>query len=104
MARIKVITRAYNFDKNKPVEAEGKAKFVGPETRGKLKVAYYLPIYLDYNVLDVNADYQYALVSGNSLEYLWILSRETTIPDEIKDRFLAKATNLGFDVDKLEWM
>ena len=24
---IAVITRAYNFDKNKPVEAEGKAKF-----------------------------------------------------------------------------
>jgi apolipoprotein D and lipocalin family protein len=101
---IKVITRAYNFDKNKPVEAEGKAKFVGPETRGKLKVAYFLPIYLDYNVLDVDAKYQYALVSGNSLDYLWIISRENTIPDEVRTRFLAKATNLGFDVTKLEWM
>lgn len=101
---IKVITRAYNFDKNKPVEAEGKAKFVGSETRGKLKVSYSLPIYLDYNVLDINANYQYALVSGNSLDYLWILSRENNIPDEIQERFLAKATNLGFDVTKLEWM
>ena len=26
---IKVVTRAYNFDKNKPVEAAGKAKFTG---------------------------------------------------------------------------
>jgi len=101
---IKVVTRAYNFDKNKPVEATGKAKFAGPETRGKLKVKYTLPISLDYNVLDVDAKYRYALVSGNSLGYLWILSRENTIPDEVRERFMAKATNLGFDVDKLEWM
>jgi apolipoprotein D and lipocalin family protein len=101
---ISVITRAYNFDKNKPVEATGKAKFVGPDTRGQLKVAYYLPIYLDYNILDVDATYKYALVSGNSLDYLWIISKENQIPEEIKGRFLIKAINLGFDVTKLEWM
>lgn len=101
---IKVVTRAYNFDKNKPVEAEGRAKFVGSSTRGKLKVAYFVPVYLDYNVLDIDGDYQYALVSGSSLDYLWILSRENTIPEDTQARFLGKATYLGFDVSKLEWM
>ena len=101
---IRVITRAYNFEKNKPVEAEGKAKFKGPETRGKLEVAYYLPIYLDYNVLDIDEDYHYALVSGSSLDYLWILSRENSIPDDIKTRFLSKAESLGFNTAELEWM
>jgi apolipoprotein D and lipocalin family protein len=101
---IKVITRAYNFDKNKPVEAEGRAKFVGSETRGKLKVSYFLPIYLDYNVLDIDGDYKYAMVSGNSLDHLWILSREDTIPEKTKTSFLGKAIHLGFDVSKLEWM
>jgi apolipoprotein D and lipocalin family protein len=101
---IKVITRAYNFDKNKPVEAEGKAKFIGADTRGKLKVSYFVPVYLDYNVLDVDDGYQYAMVSGSSLNYLWILSRENTIPDDIRDRFLKKATGLGFELNKLEWM
>ncbi|HJP62654.1 MAG TPA: lipocalin family protein [Mucilaginibacter sp.] len=101
---VKVVTRAYNFDKNKPVEADGQAKFTGPDTRGKLKVSYYLPIYMDYNVLDVDSNYRYAMVSGNSFDYLWIISRENSIPDEIKTRFLYKATALGFDVSKLEWM
>lgn len=101
---IRIITRAYNFDKNKPVEAEAKAKFAGPETRGQLKVTYHLPISLNHNILDVNAGYQYALVSGNSLDHLWIISRENSIPNAIKERFLAKATNLGFDITKLEWM
>jgi len=101
---IKVVTRAYNFDKNKPVEAEGRAKFAGADNRGKLKVAYYLPIFLDYNVLDIDEDYQYALVSGNSFDFLWIISRENGIPDDMKTRFLDKAVTLGFDVTKLEWM
>jgi apolipoprotein D and lipocalin family protein len=101
---IKVITRAYDFEKNKPVEATGKAKFKGSDKKGRLAVSYFIPIYLDYNVLDVDIDYQYALVSGNSFEYLWILSRETSIPDDIKNRFLEKATSLGFDINRLEWM
>jgi len=101
---ISVVTRAYDFDKNKPVEATGKARFAGPDTRGKLKVAYFLPIYLDYNVLDIDREYRHAMVSGNSLDYLWLISREESIPEEIKQRFLAKATTLGFDISKLEWM
>jgi apolipoprotein D and lipocalin family protein len=101
---IKVITRAYNFDKNKPVVASGTAKFTGADTRGQLKVAYFVPVYLDYNILDVDDDYQYALVSGSNLSFLWILSRENNIPVDIKERFLAKAAGLGFDVSKLEWM
>jgi apolipoprotein D and lipocalin family protein len=101
---ISVVTRAYDFDKNKPVEATGKGKFLGFDNRGKFKVAYFLPIYLDYNVLDIDRDYRYALVSGNSLDYLWIISRENAVPDEIRERFLLKAIGLGFDVSKLEWM
>jgi apolipoprotein D and lipocalin family protein len=46
-----------------------------------LEEAYYLPIYLDYNVLDIDEDYRYALVSGSSMGYLWLLSRDV-LPDE----------------------
>jgi apolipoprotein D and lipocalin family protein len=77
----KVVTRAFNAEKNKPVEATGTIKFKGRATRGQLEVAYFLPIYLDYNVLDIDENYQYALVSGSGLGYLWFLSREDHIPD-----------------------
>jgi len=101
---IKVITRAYHTQKNKVVEAEGTAKFVGAPTIGQLKVAYFLPVYLDYNVLDIDEDYRYALVAGSGLDYLWILSRDEDIPNDISTRFLQKATSLGFDVGQMEWM
>jgi len=101
---IKVVTRAFNPVKNKAVEATGTIKFKGAQTRGQLEVAYFLPIYLDYNILDIDDDYQYALVSGSSMSYLWLLSRESSMPEEMKQRFLRKATGLGFDISKLEWM
>jgi len=101
---IKVITRAYNFEKNKPVEAEGTIKFAGRDTRGKMRAFYTLPIRLDYNILDIDATYRYALISGNSTDHLWIISRESNIPVDIRHRFLSKAADLGFDITKLEWM
>jgi apolipoprotein D and lipocalin family protein len=101
---IKVVTRAFNPVKNKAVEATGTIKFKGAETRGQLEVAYFLPIYLDYNILDIDQDYRYALVSGSSMKYLWLISRESSMPEEMKRRFLDKATALGFDISNLEWM
>jgi apolipoprotein D and lipocalin family protein len=101
---IQVVTRAFNEVKNKPVEVTGTIKFKGAETRGQLEVAYYLPIYLDYNILDIDEDYCYALVSGSGMGYLWLLSRESSMPEEMKQRFLGKAAALGFEISKLEWM
>ncbi|MDN3580761.1 lipocalin family protein [Mucilaginibacter flavus] len=101
---IKVITRAFNPVKNKPVEATGTIRFKGSKKRGQLKVAYFLPVYLDYNVLDVDDHYQYALVSGSGLNYLWLLSREPSMPEEMKQRFLKKAMSLGFEISRLEWL
>jgi apolipoprotein D and lipocalin family protein len=101
---IKVITRAFNSIKNKPVEATGTIKFKGADTRGQLEVAYFLPIYLDYNILDIDENYQYALVSGSGMGYLWLLSRESSMPEEMKQRFLLKAAGLGFEISKLLWM
>ena len=101
---ITVVTRAFNAVKNKPVEATGTIKFKGAETRGQLEVAYYLPIYLDYNVLDIDDDYRYALVSGSGMGYLWLLSRDSSMPEEMKQRFLQKSAALGFEISKLEWL
>jgi len=38
------------------------------------------------------------------MSYLWLLSRESSMPEEMKQRLLVKAMDLGFDISKLEWM
>jgi apolipoprotein D and lipocalin family protein len=101
---LQVITKAESTKTGKIKEASGKIKFAGNEDVGMLKVSYLGPFYLDYIVLDVDDDYKYAMVSGSSLNYFWILSRETTIPDDIKTRFIDKAKGIGFAVEKLEWV
>lgn len=101
---MKVVTKAYNIKNGKLKQATGKIKFAGARNVGMLKVSYLGPVYLAYNILDIDADYRYALVSGSSLDYLWILSRETKLPGNIKAQFLNTAKSVGFDVSKLEWV
>lgn len=100
---IHVKNRGFNYVQNKWKESTGEAKFVKNCDEARLKVSFFKPIWAGYNVIDL-IDYKYALVAGNSTKYLWILSREKSIPDEVKERFLAKANALGFPVQDLIWV
>lgn len=101
---IRVVNRGYDYEKDKWKEATAKARFVGSKNEGKLEVSFFGPFYSGYNVLAIDPGYQYALVAGESLKYLWLLSRETQMPDNIKRSFLEKAASIGYDTDKLLWV
>jgi len=92
----------YRFEKN--LNNVTATRFVKDENTAELKVSFFKPIWSGYNVIDIDEDYQYALIAGYNLDYLWILSRETTIPEDIKQRFLKKAQSLGYDTGKLIWV
>ena len=101
---IKVDNRGYNFVKKEWDQAIGKAKFVGDETVGQLKVSFFASFYSGYNVIALDSDYTYALVAGKNLDYLWILSRTPTLPPGVRNRLLAKARALVVDIDKVLWV
>lgn len=101
---IRVDNQGYNTVKNQWQQSIGKAKFVGDDSTAMLKVSFFGPFYGGYNVIAIDQEYKYALIAGSSLEYLWILSRETTIPEEIKAEYLAIADNIGYDTSKLLWI
>ena len=101
---IKVENRGYDYVKNKWKGSEGEAKFVKDPSIAEMKVSFFKPIWASYNVIDIDEDYKYALVVGNNTDYLWILSREKTIPDSYKERFLSKAKSLGFKTENLIWV
>ena len=62
------------------------------------------PFYSGYNVIALDADYKYALVVGEKLKYLWILSRATTIPEDIKNQYLEIAQKIGYNTSNLVWV
>jgi apolipoprotein D and lipocalin family protein len=100
---LKVTNRGYNTVKNKWNEAIGKAKFVDKHNAASLKVSFFGPFYGAYNVIALDKDYKYALVVGSNTNYMWILSREKSIPKTIKQQYISMAQELGFETDKLIW-
>ncbi len=101
---LKVVNRGYNYKKQKWVEATGKAKFVDAKDEGRLKVSFFGPFYSGYNVIAIDPDYKYALIAGERLKYLWLLSRETTMPENIKQDYLKKAEDIGYKTSDLVWV
>lgn len=101
---IKVVNRGYNSEKNEWKQAVGKAKFVGDDTTAMLKVSFFGPFYSGYNVIAIDNNYKYALVAGESLGYLWVLSRDTSLPEPVKNEFLKIAEDIGFNTSDLLWI
>lgn len=101
---IKVNNKGYDTIEKKWKQAIGKAKFVGKENIAMLKVSFFGPFYSGYNVIAIDDEYRYALVAGKNLKYLWILSRDTSIPVEIKDKYLKIAGEIGYRTSDLLWV
>lgn len=101
---VKVQNSGYNFKRNEWKSVNGIAKFRDDKNIGALKVSFFGPFYAGYNVIALDKEYQYALVAGKNLDYLWILSREKTIPENIKSDYLSIAQEIGYDTSKLVWV
>lgn len=101
---IKVFNSGYDYKNKKWKSSAGSAKFRINENVGALKVTFFKPFYAGYNVVAIDADYKYALVVGSSLKYIWLLSREKTMPESVKESYLKAAQEIGYDTSKLIWV
>lgn len=100
---VKVVNKGYNYIKNEWEQANGKAKFLNETNKGALKVSFFGPFYAGYNVVKMDPDYENVLVFGETNDYIWILSRNKTIPQSVKDDFLKTAELAGYDLKRLVW-
>ena len=86
----------------KPKTAIGKGKRT--DTPALLRVSFFGPFYADYRVMKIDADYTYALVGSGGADYLWILSRTSTLADDAKSELLSEAKRRGYDTGRLIWV
>jgi len=105
--RIDVINRCQKVDRTFE-QVTGIARIVDASSNAKLKVRFapawlsWLPmVWGDYWVLALAPDYSYALVGEPSREYLWVLSRTPTLPENVYQQVLKQAQEQGFNVTKL---
>ena len=100
--KVQVINRGYDSKRSKWRETRGVAHFVGPKDVASLKVTFFWPFAGDYNVIAIDREgYDYAIVTGPSRSYLWILARENKLEPVILEDLLHKAKDWGFEVQDL---
>jgi len=78
--------------------AVGKAKIPDPSKPGNLKVSFFWIFYAEYNVLELDPEYQYALIGSSNEKYLWILSRNPEMDEKTYQMLVEKARLRGYDV------
>ena len=98
---VRVVNKGYKDRKGEWKQAEGKAYFTDAADVGSLKVSFFGPFYGAYNIIELDPDYQFALVVGPDTDYLWILSRTPELDAKIVKQLVAQAAALGFSTDKL---
>ena len=83
--------------------ANGIAKVVPGSGNAKLRLSFFGPFYGDYWILALDHDYEWALVGSPDRKFLWILSRTPQLAEGVLQGIIARAAELGFATDKLEF-
>lgn len=86
----------------KPGSITGKAFVVKGSNNAKLKVQFFWPFRAPYWIIGLADNYSWAIVSGPSRKYLWILSRTPEMDKEVYEQIITRLTRDGFDVNKLK--
>jgi apolipoprotein D and lipocalin family protein len=82
-------------------EAKGKAKVVDRNSNAKLTVSFFWPFSGDYWIIDLGANYEYAVVGNPKRNYLWILSRTPNMDPAVYDGILERLKQQHYDVSRL---
>ena len=82
-------------------EAIGEAEVVDSATNAKLKVQFFWPFKGDYWIIDLDKDYEYAIVSEPNRQYLWVLSRTPYMNEGTLEKLKVKIKGMGFDLSYL---
>lgn len=102
---VAVVNRGYNAKDKVWKKANGRALFTGAPTVGSLKVSFFGPFYGGYHVIALDQQaYRWAMVIGPDTGYLWILSRDKTLPEAVREQLLKQAQAVGVNTRKLIWV
>jgi apolipoprotein D and lipocalin family protein len=101
--KIKVLNQGYKNTLDGELSvAEGKAKIPNKLEPAKLKVSFFWIFYAEYNVLELDENYQYAMIGSSSPKYFWILCRTPQMDPATYEMLLEKARKRGYNLEKLE--
>ena len=103
---VNVVNRCCTED-GKVNEAKGRAWVVDSKIPAKLKVSFFSLLGLwffkgHYWIIDLDPDYQYAVVGHPSRDLGWILSRTPTLPEKVLQGIADRLTANGYDFSRFK--
>ena len=98
--KIAVVNACTTID-NKLTQSNGWAKVVDLKTGSKLKVTFFWPFFGDYWIIDLDSNYEYAVIGEPSRKYLWVLSREPKMDERLYAAIANRLEAKGYDASKL---
>lgn len=102
--KINVLNQGYKTKNGTWKDISGTASVPDPAYPGRLKVTFFWPFSGDYYIIALADDYSYALVGDPSRKYLWILSKNKEMDEDVYSSLVAIAKEKGFNIDQLEKM
>ncbi len=88
---VTVINTCYEGELNGPQNRiEGIARIIDSQTNAKLKVRFFWPFEGDYWIIDLDDDYEWAVVGEPSRRFLWILSRTPALSSDTYEGILSR--------------
>jgi apolipoprotein D and lipocalin family protein len=100
--RIQVINRCRKKSLDGPLkESKGKAEVVDTQTNAKLKVWFFWPFKGNYWIIELDDEYQWAVVGEPARKYLWILSRTPRLDETVYQKILSRLPQKGYDPGRL---
>jgi len=80
----------------------GKAWVVDKMTGAKLKVRFFWPFAGDYWIIELDRDYQWAVVGHPGRSYYWILSRTPQMDPAVYEELIRRAAAKGYDTSRIK--
>lgn len=99
--RVRVINRGKKNQKS--TSATGIARARDKSGSGELEVSFFYPFYGKYRIIYLDEDYTLAIVTSDTMDYLWILARKPAITPQQLAMCLKKLQQWGFAAALLQY-
>lgn len=100
---IDVLNQCYlNAAGTRTQQARGRAFVPDPKQPTRLKVEFFWPFAGDYQIMALADDYSSAMIGNPQRRFLWILSREASLPEARYQELVDLAVAQGYDAGKIQ--